>query len=165
MFPEHPVVLEIQSNASMTLRIPHMRTAWIVPVVGRPSHHCATQAELLDDCSPPCQAIDGSNIAWSPAALQQFWNFLLRLQAKNVLGAIGLSFDILEKLEFLKIYHDAKQALRLRCILASFRHEHVSQETDCNAVRANSDTRDKCRPLNGAKLLLVDELNLPLLLS
>lgn len=138
------------------MRVPHKRIAWVIPVLGKPPEHTdctpASFTPTIDSLFLPCPRPE---IRWRKESLRVFWEFLQRMRKQLFFGALGLAFETHLDYDFIKIYHDARHSLRLRTALSGFRNEADVPEGGGKAYR----------PLKGAVLLLVDEVNCGLLLS
>ncbi|KDQ07553.1 hypothetical protein BOTBODRAFT_180634 [Botryobasidium botryosum FD-172 SS1] len=158
-------------------------------------------------------------IAWTNSSLRTFWDLLLNTQKHGLFGSIGISFESTQSRTrsskfipypsdtegekparthalYIKLYHDARCAMRLRSLLDSYKEDAILRPSsslasiqpnvsnasihDVSVSRAPSlpvmssgksakDARpsqaQKKKILRGAKLMLVDELGEPLLIS
>ncbi|KAG6876807.1 hypothetical protein C0992_011705 [Termitomyces sp. T32_za158] len=73
---------------------PYSRSAWVVPIRGRPPWERCTAALVLDSA---CEAYiddfkDREEIIWTRASVRAFWGFLLEIKTSGSAGAVGLSF-------------------------------------------------------------------------
>lgn len=137
-----------------------MRTGWIVPLCGSGPVEDASGAQSSANSIRPC-----SNIIWNSSTLSQFWTFLLQQRMHHRLGPLSLGYIYAPPstkqldpmgsrlLEYIKIYHDVKYAMKIRSVLDSFR---------CNDPSLLTGT---VRIFKGKKLLLVDETCQPVLLA
>lgn len=146
----------LQTDAREQLRLPHKRVAWVVPVLGKPPDHAdCTPASFVPTVGALFHPSTSPDIRWRKETARAFWDFLQRMRKLNSCGSVGLAFETHLDYDFIKIYHSAPQSLRLRTALGSFRND-----ADVPAAGGKA-----YRPLKGAVLLLVDEVNRGLLLA
>ncbi|TFK31427.1 hypothetical protein BDQ12DRAFT_729574 [Crucibulum laeve] len=75
----------------------YARSAWIIPIRGAMPWDLASPATLAssddnDNFLPSAPTTPSEQIIWTPDAVLQFWNFLLKLRKAESLGALGVSF-------------------------------------------------------------------------
>ncbi|KAF8516055.1 hypothetical protein JB92DRAFT_2912213 [Gautieria morchelliformis] len=204
-------------SPSVSLTAPFARTAWLVPLRGVPPFDGASSAKLNSmhtDVEQPPDPVSPRTIQWTPAAVTQFWTFLLRQRSMNNFGPISLGYMFSspsvqknqsknlnarwdnrsdhkrgkgknkqiqnKKLiqtdsadsnetaqvmvwEYIKIYHDAQYAMKLRSLLDSFRWE---DDIGWEKGRIISDALPRqYRVLKATRLVLVDETGEAILLA
>jgi hypothetical protein len=169
--PIFPVHATLNSAAERALNSRFSRTAWFVPIQGDvPSvdpKYNLTPAILVDSVTTE----SGSTIQWTAKTLAGFWGFLLKTQACGSLGPLGISLEpvgvrkVYEDISiYIKVYHEARYAMRVRTVLDCYKEYDGEDEKESLSYSARA-TRMKRRVLKGAKLLLVDELGKPGLIS
>ncbi|KAH8112283.1 hypothetical protein DFH11DRAFT_518266 [Phellopilus nigrolimitatus] len=72
---------------------PFARSAWIVPVRGKLPWIDASHARLLDTLGSASEA-NRQSINWTPFLLRNFWQDLLEIRNRRVLGAFSFSFHV-----------------------------------------------------------------------
>ncbi|KAF8330780.1 uncharacterized protein EI90DRAFT_3059252 [Cantharellus anzutake] len=110
--PKHPIhsfLGSIETSiSSHPLALPwdakYARGSWLIPVRGPPAHSLAScgcllpsipsqaSPKLLESTHPP--PTDAKAILWTPELLLKFWDFLILMRAKGVLGPIAIFLEI-----------------------------------------------------------------------
>ncbi|GJJ14731.1 hypothetical protein Clacol_008998 [Clathrus columnatus] len=148
------------------IHLPYSRAAWVIPLRGSVPVKGASAAQ---PCKTPIRS-SSSAIIWNESALSQFWAFLLQQRVNNHFGPLSFAYiyaspsqkqkcnsELPGLLEYIKIYHDTRYALKFRTVLDCFRWTNRTfQRSPAPALE---------RIFKGKKLVLVDETCQPILLA
>ena len=108
-----------------------------------------------------------SKLIWSAEMITEFWDFLSNVRKVGAIGAISISLHVADRhasgsvvekthpllqCSHIKIWHDAELALYVRTVLNAWKFACIDPANSDGAARTT-----KIKPLNKAKLVLLDE--------
>lgn len=144
----------------------YARAIWMIPISGAMPWAQATEAILIDDngINAPEDTFE-LKIRWTPLLVKKLWEDLLEIRKGGTVGPIAISYIISEAGKgkrasaYIKLYHDVSYSLYIRKVLDAWRTAVPPKDLRSQPGVPSSAKRKQARPLLGAKLMLLDEVN------